>query len=321
MNLSRSYNRNLANTSFKKLNYSTAYYFLKTINHSPNKNIMFHIFLHKEIRNDNHCPECRKHYISAHEKFNDAYDNETYKIYDLDLENEAKFKKGEPIWINEWVRRRNGDKYHIVSPLLGKVYNLQNFDVTKYEESDTEDDTEDDTDDDAENNTDIDTDKKTNEYSIASSTECSQNILITKSDINKSIDTSIDNIKLHESKTIDNVLGYMLVYIIVDKEQECPYNIKYLVTFHSTLEDVCSDIVNILKKFYRKHSLSNSNNEALWDKIKQFEPIWLKDTETIDKTGKLKMSINGRHLQIVKLESGKKICINDLCSQIQPNQW
>lgn len=88
---------------------------------------MNYLFIHIEVRNDYHCPICRRYYISIHESIDDtlklctqADNDDNISIDDINLK---LLKEGNAIWIDEWIRRGNGDKYQIIK--IGKQeYNL-----------------------------------------------------------------------------------------------------------------------------------------------------------------------------------------------------
>jgi hypothetical protein len=62
---------------------------------------------HLVVRNDSHCPTCRMWY---------------FKVYKSNLQ-----QSGNVIWVDEWVRRRNGDKYQTITIIKDKIYNLSNY--------------------------------------------------------------------------------------------------------------------------------------------------------------------------------------------------
>lgn len=74
-----------------------------------------YLYTHLCIRNDEHCPNCRKYYVSICFDLNNALE----KIPE-------KAKLNEFIWIDEWIRRRNGDKYQVIIPKLNVMYDISN---------------------------------------------------------------------------------------------------------------------------------------------------------------------------------------------------
>jgi hypothetical protein len=92
-----------------------------------------HVFLymafHKRVRNDYHCPDCRTFFISFHPTVEEAVEALDLKEgAQSDDEDENAIHKdmlirGESVWIDEWVRRRNGDLYQVLS-LNSETYNL-----------------------------------------------------------------------------------------------------------------------------------------------------------------------------------------------------
>src|SRR5579863_876262 len=63
--------------------------------------------VHLCIRNDEHCPTCRKFFITLH----NSGDGNIHK-------------PGKSEWVDEWIRRRNGDKYQNIYITPNEVYNL-----------------------------------------------------------------------------------------------------------------------------------------------------------------------------------------------------
>ncbi len=84
------------------------------------------------VRNDDHCPICRVPFVSFHSSFDNAYSK---LLSDLDPENKdfernkIKLAKGKSIWIDEWVRRSNGDRYQIIELSSSVKYNLNDLDT------------------------------------------------------------------------------------------------------------------------------------------------------------------------------------------------
>ncbi|AYV82997.1 MAG: hypothetical protein Hyperionvirus3_143 [Hyperionvirus sp.] len=79
-----------------------------------------YVLVHKRVRNDDHCPICRIYYVSIHKTVEDAMKLlETESIESDDLTN---LKKGYRVWVDEWVRRSNGDRYQIFKATANKIY-------------------------------------------------------------------------------------------------------------------------------------------------------------------------------------------------------
>ncbi len=81
-----------------------------------------YLLAHKCVRNDEHCPNCRKYYISIHDTFDDIKNYVKYKI--KSSKNRKKLYINKELWIDEWIRRANGDLYTIVKISPNKIYNL-----------------------------------------------------------------------------------------------------------------------------------------------------------------------------------------------------
>ena len=88
---------------------------------------MPYLYLHKEIRNDNGCPTCKKYYVSLHNTHQEAYEAGLNNIITDD--DRKKFKNGGKIWIDEWIRRRNGDVYQICKIVFDMEYDLSKWDI------------------------------------------------------------------------------------------------------------------------------------------------------------------------------------------------
>ena len=72
---------------------------------------------HLCIRNDSHCPICRMWYVTI-------------------VKEEERFEESFS-WVDEWVRRRNGDKYEELYIKEDYEYNLQDWSLSKYGDSKT----------------------------------------------------------------------------------------------------------------------------------------------------------------------------------------
>ncbi len=79
---------------------------------------MNYMFYHLKVRNDEYSTKCRQPVVFFCETWDDVYDNaknyllnfcEDYEKVLLGLNN------NESLWIDEWVRRSNGDKYEIIN--------------------------------------------------------------------------------------------------------------------------------------------------------------------------------------------------------------
>jgi hypothetical protein len=84
-------------------------------------------YLHQRIRNDEHCPNCRKYYLTIYET-----QQHCFKHPKLTLTNNT-------VWEDEWVRRRNGDCYSYQSIVLGLEYDLNSFEDMECEQKKYED--------------------------------------------------------------------------------------------------------------------------------------------------------------------------------------
>jgi len=76
------------------------------------------LLIHARIRNDDHCPICRRYYVSFHATWDAAY-HSALKQMKLEYQENEKdmeaLRKNSYVWIDEWVRRSNGDSYRILS--------------------------------------------------------------------------------------------------------------------------------------------------------------------------------------------------------------
>lgn len=99
-------------------------------------NKMTFIFLHKCVRNDLHCPNCRNYYLSIYNSRCEAVESLRYywseckpdndeEDYDKDLQ---KLDMDGSLWISEWERRGNGDKFNVVSINPMTRYDLGDLD-------------------------------------------------------------------------------------------------------------------------------------------------------------------------------------------------
>jgi hypothetical protein len=81
-----------------------------------------HAYLHKRVRNDEHCPNCRKYYLTVCET-----QQHCFKHPELTLTSNT-------VWEDEWVRRRNGDRYSYQPIVSGLEYDLISFEDTECEQ-------------------------------------------------------------------------------------------------------------------------------------------------------------------------------------------
>lgn len=90
---------------------------------------MQYILFHKKIRNDEHCPVCRRMYITSCKTLDDAM-SIGFALDGLDSTDIYRLKIGSTVWVDEWERRRNGDQYQILQPETNHWYSLQKYDIT-----------------------------------------------------------------------------------------------------------------------------------------------------------------------------------------------
>jgi len=196
-----------------------------------------HLFLHKSVRNDDHCPICRKYYVTLHKNMTSALEAAKECLGEEDeydtAEHLNRLKEGQAVWIDEWVRRSNGDLYQIVKPDL---------------------------------------------------------------------DTWLDLSQEQENSKEAHDVKYMMLEICIDKTEWCPKNIKFEASFHTTQEQARLMLPNDIYDLYQtvKQDISQLNESDTW---------WVKQDGV------------GCHYQILKLEVGKRICLNTYCPQLQPKMW
>lgn len=90
-----------------------------------------YILLHKVIRNDEHCPICRKYYISFHNNKNDTL---IFAKNIIDDDNLKTLENNNYLWIDEWVRRSNGDQFNIFPIKKNKAFDLANSIYNTFED-------------------------------------------------------------------------------------------------------------------------------------------------------------------------------------------
>ncbi len=78
---------------------------------------MPYIFMQKQIRNDNHCPTCRLEFITVYASREKCEQDQDVVAF------------GCTEWVDEWVRRRNGDLYHFFKLVPEVVYDLREYDL------------------------------------------------------------------------------------------------------------------------------------------------------------------------------------------------
>ncbi|AKI78797.1 hypothetical protein qu_45 [Acanthamoeba polyphaga mimivirus] len=104
---------------------------------------MKYMVCHLQIRNDFHCPTCRQPKVFFYNTFEEAYNKACNYIGNMDDFDRKMLKEGSSIWIDEWIRRNNGDKYQIIKITTNKEYELLKYENEEFhEESDVETDAE-----------------------------------------------------------------------------------------------------------------------------------------------------------------------------------
>jgi hypothetical protein len=81
------------------------------------------LHLHKCVRNDYHCPNCRTYDLTL-------YNHNPIDIDSVNRDSESPIEEGPYFttkWVSEWERRGNGDRYTIQPIKLNKEYNLGKF--------------------------------------------------------------------------------------------------------------------------------------------------------------------------------------------------
>lgn len=90
------------------------------------------LLVHKCVRNDNHCPTCRCYTLSLHPTRSAAIAKGVELICTSNEHSnvEAEVRELETTgstWVDEWVRRSNGDWYQVQRVALDTVYPLQHL--------------------------------------------------------------------------------------------------------------------------------------------------------------------------------------------------
>lgn len=112
---------------------------------------------HSRIRNDEH-PDCRKYHISFHSSLKEAVNRTMNENDDSDIDDDNYIKKrkyplkkshrerlenGLDVWINEWIRRCNGDRYKVFTLSEDETYDVTESSPFYYINSDDDDDSDD----------------------------------------------------------------------------------------------------------------------------------------------------------------------------------
>jgi hypothetical protein len=247
---------------------------------------MEYAFFHLRVRNDNKCPICRKHYISLHKTADEAHKEASNYLDALEIEN---LKRGCPIWVDEWERRRNGDKYQVCEAIPEIVYNLANHDVNHYDSHEENYYYED--------YFDFDDDLSGEPKLI--------------SDYKYEDEGSNDQVSGDNQNSNGGAIQYMLLHVRINRFEWCPDNINYWVSFYTSLDAACEGAPKIL----------DSNDR---ENLKKMEPVWKavksgynSESDSDPDPDKAK----GNHYQIIKLEYGKRLCLNEYCKRVQPAEW
>lgn len=191
-----------------------------------------YIYTHKSIRNDDHCPICRRYYISVHNTFDEAY---TEAAQDIDSEYLEDLREDQVLWIDEWVRRSNGDKYHIFKITLDKEYDLHDYNIN------IKDDIYD-----------------LHDYNINKKDDVEDN--------NKENSNQVDDkdIKIYENNEL-----YMFLHVNVKKFEWCPDNINYKISFYKTLDSACENGNQFLETLEEENKLRKL--ESIWINNKNYD--------------------------------------------------
>jgi hypothetical protein len=109
---------------------------------------------------------------------------------------------------------------------------------------------------------------------------------------------------------------YMLLHIKLRKEEWCPDNIQFNVSFYQDKCDAVEQSVHLI----RDHMIDNSNEPDEYDppyKTKELlydsKPMWIPNSSSGD--------ADGDFYQVVELKVGKVIYVNGLCSNINEESW
>ena len=81
--------------------------------------------VHICVRNDDHCPICRRYYVSFHTSWACAYARAIQQIEDEDAH--AELERHSYCWVDEWVRRSNGDMFRICPVAAGTRWDLSDW--------------------------------------------------------------------------------------------------------------------------------------------------------------------------------------------------
>jgi hypothetical protein len=171
---------------------------------------------------------------------------------------------GQSIWIDEWIRRGNGDEYQVIKVMTNKIYNLNHNLETNIN----------------------------NEEPVHQEVDPNQSENL---NLNLNLNQS-ENQNLNQSEKIE----YLLLRIRINKKKWCPDNIKYYISFHTTLKNACLEaqlqIQHVDKKNHCRKKLVN------------LEPIWIKNNSiSIECENVTDNLINCHFYKIIKLEENKEI--------------
>lgn len=107
-------------------------------------------------------------------------------------------------------------------------------------------------------------------------------------------------------------IQYMCLHTRVRKNEWCPDNIKFEVSFHRTLESAhnkCSNMIEYDREC-NEWEYDGDEYERNTDIIKKLEPLWIELNDS-----------EGDHYQIIKIKYNTRICLNKYCDKIQPDVW
>lgn len=81
------------------------------------------VVIHQRFRNEEHCPTCRVWYIAAFPSMDSALQG----TFPDDPDLAETLRNNRTVWIDEWIRRRNGDRYTLIPFILDQEVKLPVF--------------------------------------------------------------------------------------------------------------------------------------------------------------------------------------------------
>jgi hypothetical protein len=193
------------------------------------------MLVHKIVRNDDHCPVCRRFDVSFHQTIYQAH-SVAYKTMRGDKDEHFEtLKNTGTVWIDEWVRRSNGDRYTVFKPTHGTVYHMRDFTM----------------------------DRRAIPMPLVA---CMPDAIPLVADLSG---MPLDMVAMPHDH---NRIGYLVLRVKIRKSNGCPYNLLYTISIHSTLESAHISAISLID---RHRCYGHVVTEKQTKQLAGLNPVWV----------------------------------------------